>query len=43
MYISNRKYRLAELDYHNLEPSAKLLAKMFLSNNKIWATLAPTP
>lgn len=43
MYISNYKYRLAALNSDNLEASAKLLAEMFLTNNKIWATLAPTP
>lgn len=42
MYISNYRYRLADLNKNNLEASAKLLADMFLNNNKIWATLAPT-
>lgn len=42
MYISNTKYRLAELNYTNLEPSARLLAKVFLTLNKVWATISPT-
>jgi hypothetical protein len=43
MYISNKKYRLAQLDKSNLEPSARLLAESFLNENKIWGTMNPTP
>ncbi len=39
MYLSNHKYRLAELKYAHLETCAKLLADMFLSENKVWASI----
>jgi hypothetical protein len=43
MDISNGKYKFGALNRHNLEASARLMAEVFLAENKIWATLAPTP
>jgi hypothetical protein len=41
MHISHPQYRLAELTRKNLEPSSKLLAEVFLAQNKTWATFNP--
>jgi len=41
MYISNNKYRLAELTEKNLPESAKLLADTFITQNKVWTTINP--
>ena len=42
MYISNRTYRLAPLTPNLVEISAHILAEMFISENKVWATLSPS-
>jgi hypothetical protein len=42
MYISNKKYRLAELRREDVLGSAKLLTKSFLYHNKIWNGYGPT-
>jgi len=41
MYISNNKYRLAELTEENLPESAKLLADTFITQNKVWSVIKP--
>jgi len=41
MYISNNKYRLAELTEENLPESARLLADIFSTQNKVWNTIKP--
>jgi len=41
MYISNNKYRLAELTEENLPESAKLLADSFIKENKVWNAIKP--
>jgi len=41
MYISNNKYRLAELTEQNLLESAKVLADAFIKLNKVWTTIKP--
>lgn len=43
MHISTDKYKLGALNRANLEASARLMAEVFLAENKVWATLAPTP
>lgn len=42
MHISSPKYKLAELTRENLDASARLLADVFLAENKVWATISPT-
>lgn len=43
MYITNKKYRLAELDKNRLKESAQLLAEVYLNENKVWAAISLTP
>lgn len=42
MDISSPKYKLVELTKANLEASARVLAEVFLSENKVWATINPS-
>jgi len=41
MYVSNKKYRLAELTEKNLLESASLLADTFTTQNKVWNAIKP--
>lgn len=43
MHLSTDKYKLGELNRNNLEASARLMAEVFLAENKVWATLNPSP
>lgn len=43
MHLSSQKYKLAELNRINLDASARLMAEVFLAENKVWATLNPSP
>lgn len=42
MYISNNRYRLAEMKLENIPQCAELLANSFIKQNAVWSIVNPT-